>query len=109
MAVSDAFCDFVVEQLAPFASITTRRMFGGVGIYADGLFFALIADNTLYFKINDTNRPDYEAAGMEPFRPYGDERAMHYYQVPADVLEDPDELGEWMHKAVDVARHAKKK
>lgn len=109
MAVSDAFIDFVVEQLSPFATIAARRMFGGVGLYADGLFFAVIADNTLYFKVDDTNRPDFEAAGAEPFRPYDDERTMAYYQVPAKILEDASVLEVWMNKAVDVARRAKKK
>jgi DNA transformation protein len=82
-------------------------MFGGVGFYAEGLFFALIADDRLYFKVDDSTRPDFERQGMEPFRPFGEENAMGYYEVPADVLEDSAQLQLWMRKAVDVAANAK--
>jgi DNA transformation protein len=82
-------------------------MFGGVGFYAEGLFFALIADDRLYFKVDDSTRPDFEHLGMEPFRPFGEENAMGYYEVPADVLEDSAQLQLWMRKAVDVAANAK--
>jgi DNA transformation protein len=79
-------------------------MFGGVGIYGGDLFFALIADDTLYFKVDDSNRPDYEAVGMKPFQPYGPgSEGMRYYQVPADLLDDPDALRPWAEKAIAVA------
>ena len=109
MAVSAEYRDWVVEQLRTHGPITHRSMFGGVGLYMDGLFFALIDDDVLYFKVDDVNRPDFEAAGSGPFRPYGDERTMQYYEVPADVLEDRPALGAWAAKAVDVARRAKKR
>lgn len=95
--------------MAPFAEITSRRMFGGVGLYADGLFFALIADNVLYFKVDDTNRSDFEGAGMAPFEPFGDGKVMQYYQVPAEVIEDLAVLQPWMEKAVAIARRKKKR
>ena len=108
MAVTPSYQSFVIEQLERVASITSKNMFGGVGLYADGLFFALIGNDRLYFKVDDSNRPDFEAAEMEPFRPYGDERAMKYYEVPIDVLEDVDALQSWGEKAIAVARRAKK-
>ena len=108
MAVTPSYQSFVIEQLERAASITSKSMFGGVGLYADGLFFALIGNDRLYFKIDDSNRPDFEAAEMEPFRPYGDERAMKYYEVPIAVLEDADALQTWAKKAIDVARCARK-
>ena len=108
MAFSSGYRDFVVEQLEHVASITSKSMFGGVGLYADGLFFALIGDDRLYFKVDDSNRPDFEVAEMEPFRPYGDERAMKYYEVPIAVLENADALQTWAEKAIAVARRAKK-
>ena len=98
----------MLEQLRYTGPVTARSMFGGAGLYCDGLFFALIDDDTLYFKVDDTNRADFEAAGMGPFRPYGDERAMQYYQVPVEVLEDPDRLRTWAEKALAVARRKKK-
>jgi DNA transformation protein len=109
MAVSESYCGFVVEQLGRVKPVTARRMFGGAGIYARGLFFALIAEDRLYFKVDDTTRPDFERLGMEPFRPYGEDSAMGYYEVPADVLEDAVELEVWMKKAMDVAASSGRK
>jgi DNA transformation protein and related proteins len=108
MAVSDNFRDFVLEQLGRVMSVTGKSMFGGVGLYADGLFFALIAEDRLYFKVDDTTRPDFEQLGREPFRPFGENSAMGYYEVPADVLEDVAQLESWMRKAIDVATKAKR-
>ena len=83
-------------------------MFGGVGIYAAELFFALLDDDTLYFKVDDGTRPQFEDRGMAPFRPYGEDgEVMGYSEVPADVLEDPEELRAWVGAALGVARRAK--
>ena len=86
-------------------------MFGGVGIYANQLFFALIDDDTLYFKVDDSNRPDFERLGMKPFQPYGEGgEIMQYYQVPSDLLEDLEALRPWVEKSIAVAaRKAKGK
>jgi DNA transformation protein len=83
-------------------------MFGGVGVYAGDLFFALIADDTLYFKVDDATRGDFEARGSDPFRPYGEAgETMQYYRVPEDLLEDAEELCVWAERAIGVARRAK--
>ena len=83
-------------------------MFGGVGLYSGDVFFALIADDTVYFKTDDSTRPEFEARGMEPFRPFGDDGGtMQYYQLPEDVLEDPEVLRTWAEKAVAIARKSK--
>lgn len=108
MPVTDRFIEFVVDQLDACGAITSKRMFGGVGIYAADLFFALLDDDVLYLKVDDSNRADFEAAGMGPFRPYGPGgEVMQYYEVPAGVLEDATELGRWAAKAIAVARAKK--
>lgn len=109
MSVSPSFRSFVLEQLARTTpGIRGRSMFGGVGIYAAELFFALLADDTLYFKVDDTTRPQFEDLGLGPFRPYGEDgEVMQYYEVPADVLEDPEALRAWAEAAIAVARRAK--
>lgn len=108
MSVSTDYLAYVREQLAVLGPILTRRMFGGIGIYHDEQFFALIDDDELYFKVDDDTRPRFVAAGMGPFQPFGDERAMNgYYRVPPEVLEDADELRPWARAAVEVARRAK--
>ena len=109
MSVSPGFRSFVLDQLGRTTpAIRARSMFGGVGIYAADLFFALLDDDTLYFKVDDVTRPRFEERGMAPFRPFGEAgEVMQYYEVPADVLEDPSELGTWVEAAIAVARRAK--
>jgi DNA transformation protein len=107
MAVSSEYIDYILDQLACVGEVSARRMFGGAGLYLNGLFFALIAHDTLYFKVDDSNRPDFETAGMGPFRPFGEKSyAMHYYEVPIEVVEDDDTLRVWAAKALDVAQRA---
>ena len=110
MAVNPSYREFVLDQLSRVADgVRSRRMFGGVGIYAGDLFFALIDDDSLYLKVDDSNRGDFEQAGMGPFRPFGEGgEVMQYYEIPADVLEEPDRLGPWVEKAIAVAGRAKR-
>ena len=107
MALSDSYRAFVLEQLGRVMPVTAKAMFGGVGIYAEGSFFALIADDRLYFKVDDTTRADFLELGMPPFRPFGEDGAMGYYEIPVDVLEDAGRLAIWMRKAVQVAVQAR--
>jgi DNA transformation protein len=109
MAASQSYRDFVLEQLGRVTPVTGKSMFGGVGIYTEGLFFALIAEDRLYFKVSDATRSDFERQRMEPFRPFGEDHAMGYYEVPADVVEDVAQLRLWAQKAIDVAAAAKRR
>jgi DNA transformation protein and related proteins len=105
LPVTESFLAFVLEQLDEVGPITWKRMFGGVGVYAGDLFFALLAGDVLYLKADDSTRGELEAAGGRPFRPYPDrEGVMQYYSVPAGILEDGDELVRWAKKSVTVAR-----
>jgi len=105
MPVSASFVDFVLEQLAGLGAVSSRRMFGGVGLYCDGKFFALIDDDALYLRVDDRNRADYVSRNMPPFRPYKDrpELSMSYYQAPVDVIEDAEQLVAWARTAVRAA------
>lgn len=110
MAVSVSFRTYLLEQLGQIRPVTTRPMFGGLTFFADGRAFALVADEVLYFKVDDSNRPDFEAAGMGPFLPFGDpDKPMQYYELPEEVLEDLDQLAHWMARAIAVAANAKAK
>ena len=107
MAVSVSFRTYLLEQMGQVRPVSSRPMFGGLCFFAEGRAFALVAYETLYFKVDDSNRPDFVAAGMGPFLPFGDpEKPMQYYQLPEEVLEDPDELRLWMDKAIAVAARA---
>jgi len=108
MRVTDGFRAFVLEQLAGVTAVRARAMFGGVGLYADDVFFGILAADTLYLKVDDSNRGQFEAAGMTPFKPYADKAmTMPYYEVPASVLEDGDELAAWARASVRVAERAR--
>ncbi len=104
MGVSDSFRSFVLDQLAELGDVAPKAMFGGIGLYHRDVFFGIIAADTLYLKVDDGNRPDYEQAGMEPFKPFADRPGtMSYYAVPAEVLESPGDLAAWSRKAVSAA------
>ena len=110
MPVSDEYLTYVVDQLECLGPVQSKRMFGEAGLYFEGLFFAVVADDVLHFKVDDSNRADYEAAGMGPFQPFPDkEITMQYYEVPIDVLENRDTLRDWAEKAVRVAERKTKK
>lgn len=102
MSVSKEYLEYIQDLLAVIGPVQAKRMFGGAGLYYQGVFFGLVADDALYFKVDESNRADYEAAGSGPFRPFGT-YAMSYYEVPADVLEDADELAKWARKSIEVA------
>lgn len=106
LRVSGGFKAFVLDQLAD-VGVAGRAMFGGVGLYHDDLFFGIIARDVLYLKVDDVNRPDYEAAGAPPFRPYPDRAGtMQYFAVPVEILESATDLARWAAKAIDVAGRA---
>ncbi len=111
MAVSESYLGFVIDQLTGIGRVRTRRMFGGVGLYADELFFGLLANNGLYFKVDDSNRADFVAHGKGPFRPFRDkpDLEMSYYEVPSDVIDEAEELIAWARKAMRVAAAAPRK
>ena len=98
------FHDYVMHEIfAGIAGISSRGMFGGWGIYKDGIFFALIADGRLYFKVDETNRADFEKAGSEPFRYSAKDKkaiTMSYWELPVEVMDDPHELRVWVGRSV---------
>jgi DNA transformation protein len=111
MSVSPSFRGFVLEQLGRvLPAVRGRSMFGGVGVYSGDRFFALVDDDVLYFKVNESSRGEFEQRGMEPFRPAGPGgEVMQYYEVPADVLEDVEALRTWASRAVAAAAAARRR
>ena len=105
MAVDNDYVAWILEQLTAAGGISLRRMFGAVGLYRGDIFFAIISGGTLYFKVDDTNRGEYVSRHMPQFRPYRDrpEVSMAYYEVPADVIEDPEECVAWALRSVAAA------
>lgn len=108
MAVSPDFRAFVEDQLGRVVSVRSRPMFGGLGLYSGDRFFGVVDDDVLYFKVDDDTRPRYRRRGMRPFEPMG--TPMNgYWQVPAGVIEDAEELESWAREAIEVASRARVK
>ena len=109
MAVSAEYRAYIEDLVAPLGHITSRRMFGGLGVFYRGLMFALILRDELHFKVDDINRPDYEAEGMAPFsyERKGKRATLgSYWTVPVDVLDNEDELLIWAGAASEAALRA---
>ena len=99
---SDTFARFVLEQLEGLDGLTSRRMFGGCGLYAGDRIFGIIFDGRLYLKTDDASRHAYREMGMNPFRPSTKQTLNAYYEVPGSVLEEPEALVAWARRAVEV-------
>ena len=108
----DDFSARIVQQLQLVGRVSGKNMFGGVGIYRDSVFFALTADERLYFRVDDATRPAYESAGMSCFQPWPDDKPgfmmRNYYEVPPHVQRHREELCGWASEAAEIARASKK-
>jgi DNA transformation protein len=100
--------DYIRDLFASFRPVTVRRMFGGAGLYADGVMFGLLSSGgTLYLKIDEHNEPDFEREGLPPFAPVmksGKHAVMPYRQMPERLYDDPDELALWAGRALEAAQ-----
>jgi len=106
--------EFIRDLFAPFRPVTIKRMFGGAGLYADGLMFALVFDGAIYLKVDDTSIPDFEREGSSPFtytRAKGQGRigraSLSYWRLPERLYDDPDELAVWAGRALAIAERKK--
>jgi DNA transformation protein len=104
--------DHIREIFSAFGPVSVRRMFGGAGIYADGLMFALVADGIIYLKAGPQNEADFEREGLPSFTyaaGNGKRAVMSYRRMPDRLYDDPDELVHWARGALAAARYALKK
>ena len=112
-AEKSQFLQYVLsEVLSDIDGISSRAMFGGYGIYKDSVIFAIIADEQLYFKVDESNRGDYEQCGSHPFvysQGKTKSTTMSYWELPADILEDKGEIAKWVDKSYAVSVSQKKK
>jgi len=105
MAGGSEFIHYVMELLEPCGGITSCRMFGGYAIRKHGLPIALIFDDEIYLKVDDSNKADYEAYGSVPFsyEKNGKIILVSNWKVPIEILEDVDRLPQWVEKSYQVA------
>ncbi|MGQ7791646.1 TfoX/Sxy family protein [Faunimonas sp. B44] len=101
--------DWITDLFAPFAPVTVRRMFGGHGVYRDGLMFALATGGDLYLKVDASNRRQFEDAGSRPFAYSARGRTVEvgYWLLPPEAFDDPDRLSEYAGLAWEAALRAR--
>jgi DNA transformation protein len=106
--------EFINDLFAPFGPVTVRRMFGGAGIYREGLMFVLVFDGAIFLKVDDASIPDFEREGSRPFvytrakSPGKIGRAsLSYWRLPERLYDDPEDLARWAERALVIARRKK--
>ena len=109
--MSDEFVEYVMELFGPFGTVAARRMFGGYGVYLDGLMFAIVSGETLYLKADEMNRIEFEQAGCEIFGYVrkGKRAALNFFRAPADAMESPELMLPWARTAYAAALRANAK
>ena len=102
------FVSYVTEMMQTIGPVSPKKMFGGYGIFLEGLMFGLIADNVLYLKADKEIENEFKAKGLDAFKYYkkGKEYNMSYYQAPEETLEDSEEMKSWANKAYSAAIRA---
>jgi DNA transformation protein len=106
MVASASFAEFLREQLAPLGRITRRRMFGKTGVFCDGLMFAMVTDNMLYFRVDDHNREDFKEAASAPplsYRKGGSTIDLSFWRAPERLFDESDEFLAWARIALAAA------
>ncbi len=108
MTVPNEFIDYLLELLEPLGGVRAKSMFGGFGVYRNDLMFGLVANDTFYLKVDEINRPDFEARGLEPFtyNKKGKAYLMSYFRAPEDITDDSEALCRWAKRAYDAAIRA---
>jgi DNA transformation protein len=108
---SDGFAAFVEDQLSDLDALVMKRMFGGTGLYLDGVFFGLIYQDRLYFRVSDETIAEYRKRKVKPFKPFAAKSGARpvrrsaareggrYYEVPLEILENPVDLVRWAKQA----------
>lgn len=109
MSTSEAFINHITELLAPLGRVMVKRMFGGHGVYVDGLFAAILADDELFLKVDDVTRADFEAEGCAPFSydAKGKPMVMSYYRAPGEAMDAPHLMRPWARRALEAALRAR--
>ena len=109
MVASAGFDEFLRDMLTPLGPLAFRRMFGKTGVFCDGVMFAMVADDTLYFRVDEENTVAFEEARAYPPLAYekgGRSIDLAFWRVPERLLDEPDELLAWAREAVGAAHRA---
>lgn len=102
--------DYLRDLFSAFRPVSVRRMFSGAGIYADGLIFAIVVDDVIYLKVDETNEADFVREKLPPFRyqaASGQQAVMSYRRMPERLYDDSEELAQWAARAFEAAARKK--
>ena len=109
MAVSNDFLQYVLDQLSGWGNVHVNRMFGGAALYQDELVFAMIANDIVYLKVDDSNKDKFVKADSSPLKPFkNNATVLSFYNIPADVLEDSDKFVVWAKESLDIQKKRSK-
>ncbi|MBL1214244.1 MAG: TfoX/Sxy family protein [Ignavibacteriae bacterium] len=108
MAVNEEYLKLVIDQLSEFGEVEIKRMFGGIGLFHQGLMFGKIGGDTFRLKVDEHNQADYEEKGMKPFYSEKKKKGMPYWEVPIDVFKNKTELAKWATRSYEAAVRKKK-
>lgn len=97
---AESFKCYIEDALQILGDVRLRRMFGGYGIYRGEIFFGILHQDRLYFKTDETSRVNYVAHGMQPFQPSAKQTLKNYYEVPLEIVDDPEALVAWAREAI---------
>src|SRR6476469_3694789 len=106
MVASETYADFLREQLAPLGHLSLRRMFGKTGVFCNGVMFAMVTENTLYFRVDELNRVTFKEAEAFPplnYEKKGDTIDLAFWRVPERLFDEPDEFVAWAQAALAAA------
>ncbi|MFT4661324.1 MAG: DNA transformation protein [Patiriisocius sp.] len=109
MAVKEEYVNYIVDELSEFGEIKAKKMFGTIGFFREGLMFGIISKDLFRLKVDDTNKPEYVAAGAQLLMSKTKKRGMPYSSVPVEVLEDKDTLAKWAQTSFEISVKNKKK
>ena len=105
------FVRYLHEVFESLGTIATRKMFGGYGVYFDGVMFGLVADDTLYLKSDENSAPEFESRGLHAFEynKNGKLMKMSYHLAPEEIFEDRDAAATWARRSYEIAYQSKKR
>ena len=106
--------EFIRELFSPFGPVTVKRMFGGAGIWSEGLMFGLVFDGAIFLKVDEASIPDFEREGSKPFvytpaksKGRVGRASLSYWRLPERLYDDPEELAVWAGRALAIAQRKK--
>ena len=110
MRVKSELANYVEEQLAFLGRISTKSIFGGIGIFVDERLLGIVMDEKVYLHTDASNLPAYQDRGMPQFKPYPNafDLTTDHHQVPAEIVDDPVLLKQWGEQALAAAIEAAK-